>query len=164
MSLWADPYLICSPVICTIFSNYLTYNMLCITNLHDNIWVAVHQKGLVQTKLTLLTVPLKSSSLMNFDNQLLIFQLIGTSRLEYFRNAQNFSKPYRWPAGISCNKQNSTKNILWYVSWWYETNKLSDKKWLNCYRVCRWSSLSLFRQAHLGEGQLWFQTRADGAR
>ena len=28
----------------------------------------------------------------------------------------------------------------------------------------RWSSLSLFRQIHLGEGKLWFQTGADGPR
>jgi len=28
----------------------------------------------------------------------------------------------------------------------------------------RWSSLSLFRQIHLGEGKLRFQTGADGAR
>ena len=28
----------------------------------------------------------------------------------------------------------------------------------------RWSSLSLFRQIHLGERKLWFQTGADGAR
>jgi len=48
---------------------------------------------------------------MNFDSQLLIFQFIGTSRPEYFKNAQNFSKPYKWPANISHTiKLNLIKN------------------------------------------------------